>query len=234
MWGYRQGTQGAGWRRQVTENCIKHRGRPKTGADAHLRKLIAEEAGVLFLQKGYGATTTEEIAARCKISKQTLYRLFSGKSALFAAVVELKRPQWLNLPAPEHLPMQAALEAVFRINIGEDEERERMQFLEMMLAEGRLYPELSEILKNRGSSHAHQVLADWMQRQANNGLIELAGTALSTAYLLTDMVFGSLFRRTIGEGTWGTGEAWRAHVRIVVRVFLCGAGQREKAATPPL
>lgn len=216
----------------MTENCPKHRGRPKSGADTQLRQLVAEEASSLFLQKGYGATTTEEIAARCKISKQTLYRLFSGKAALFAAVVELKRPQWLNLPAPDNLPLQAALESVFRIDLGEDEEHERMQFLEMALAEGRLYPELSEVLKNCGSSHGHLALAEWMQRQADGGAIELAGTALSTAYLLTDMVFGSLLRRTIGDGAWCTGEAWRAHVRVVVKVFLHGAGRPTRAKPP--
>lgn len=220
-----------GGKGSVIGKAGKHRGRPKAGADLQLRQLIAEQAGALFLQKGYGATKTEEIAARCKISKQTLYRLFSGKAALFAAVVDLKRPQWLNLPAPDHLPLQIALETVFRIDIGEDEERERMQFLEMGLAEGRLYPEVSEILKNCGSNQGHHALADWMQRQADNGLIELAGTALSTAYLLTDMVFGSLLRRTIGDGAWCTGEAWRAHVRVAIQVFLFGAAQQKKVTT---
>lgn len=216
----------------MIDNCTKHRGRPKAAADSHLRQLIAEEAGALFLQKGYGATTTEEIAARCKISKQTLYRLFPGKAALFAAVVERNRPQWLNLPAPDDLPLQTALETVFRIDIGEHEDRERMKFLEMALAEGRFYPELSEILKKCGSSHGHQALADWMQRQADKGLIQLAGTSLNTAYLLTDMVFGSLLRRTLGDGTWSSGEAWRSHVRLVIKVFLCGVGQSTAAATP--
>lgn len=206
----------------MTESCLRHRGRPKTVADSQLRCLIAKEAGALFLQHGYGATTTEDIAARCKISKQTLYRLFSGKASLFEAVIELTRPQWLNLPVPDDLPLQAALEMVFRVDISEDEERERMQFLEMALAEGRLYPELSNALKNCGSGQGHQALACWMQSQADNGFIELAGDALTTAYLLTDMVYGALLRRAIGDVIWRSGEAWRMHVRLAIKVFLNG------------
>lgn len=200
------------------------RGRPKAAIDSQLRDLIAREANRLFLQKGYGATTTEEIAACCKISKQTLYRLFAGKAALFEAVVDLSRPQWLDLQMPEDLPLQAALEMVFRINLSEDEERERMRFLEMVLTEGRLHPELSEILKKCGSGYGHRALADWMQCQADNGRIKLAGDALNTAYLLTDMVFGSLLRRSLGDMEWQRGEAWRAHVSAVIRVFLHGVG----------
>lgn len=190
--------------------------------DADLRRLIAQVAGNLFLQKGYGATTTEEIAACCKISKQTLYRLFAGKSGLFAAIVELKRPQFLAFPVPDDLPLQTALERIFRLNISEDEEHERIQFLQMVLTEGRLYPELAEILNDFGSSQGHVELAGWLQLQADKGLIWLAGDALNTSYLLTDMVFGSLLRKTIGDMQWRRGEAWRAHVRAAIRVFLYG------------
>lgn len=203
--------------------CTK-RGRPKAVIDSQLRQSIAFEANRLFLHKGYGATTTDEIAACCKISKQTLYRLFVGKSALFEAVVDLARPQWLDLQMPDDLPLQAALEMIFRINLSADEERERMRFLEMVLTEGRLHPELSEILKKCGSGYGHRALADWIQRQADNGRIRLAGDALSTAYLLTDMVFGSLLRRTLGDTEWQRGEAWRTHVSTVIKIFLHGVG----------
>lgn len=190
--------------------------------DSDLRHLIVQVTGKLFLQKGYGATTTEEIAVCCKISKQTLYRLFAGKSALFAAVVELKRLQFLDLPVPDDLSLQTALETIFRLSISEDEEHERIQFLQMVLTEGRLYPELAEILNDVGSVQGHVELAGWIQLQADKGLIELVENALNTSYLLTDMVFGSLLRKTIGDVQWRRGEAWRAHVRAVIGVFLHG------------
>lgn len=184
--------------------------------------MIAGVASRLFIQKGYGATTTEEIAACCKISKQTLYRLFPGKAALFAAVTELTQPQWLDLSVPDDLPMQAALEAVFRINISEDEAHERMQLLQMTLAEGRLYPELCEILKTSGSGPGLDGLASWLQGRADAGRLKLAGDARNMASLLGDMVFGSLLRRAVGDLEWQNDAEWRAHARLAIMVFLYG------------
>lgn len=204
--------------------CCKHRGRPKTLEDTAQREAIVGVARMLFLQKGYGATTTEDIVGHCRISKQTLYRLFSGKVALFAAVVEQGRQQWLNLPVPDDMPLEPALEAVFRLDISEDEERARLQQMQMTFAEAQLYPELREIVKACGSVQAHTLLAEWLQRRAEHGEIRLAGDALTTAKLLTDMVFGALLRRTVGDLEWRSGEAWRMHVRTAIGVFLHGVG----------
>ena len=212
----------------MTSTCAKHRGRPKATADADLRRAVAVVASRLFIEKGYGATTTEEIAACCKISKQTLYRLFSGKDALFAAVIELTRPHWLDLSVSDEVPLQAALETIFCVDISEDEARERMQFLWMTLTEGRLYPELYEILKKCGSGPGLLTLAAWLQRQADAGRIELMGDARHMADLLGDMVFGSLLRRTVGGLEWKSNADWRAHASLAIKVFLYGAGVRPK------
>lgn len=209
----------------MEEGRFKHRGRPKAVIDTDLREMVLHVATRLFVQKGYGATTTEEIAVCCKISKQTLYRLFAGKAALFAAVIASKRPQWLDLHVPDDLPLQTALEMIFRINIAEEEDYERIKLLEMTLVERQRYPELQEILQTFGSEPGHHALAGWMQRQADKNRIKLAGDALNTAYLLTDMVFGSLLRRTIGEFEWRRGAAWRTHVSSAIEVFLHGVGQ---------
>jgi AcrR family transcriptional regulator len=59
------------------------RGRPPglTG-----RALLAE-ARAVFLQRGYAATTMDDVAARARISKSSLYREHRSKSELYAAVV---------------------------------------------------------------------------------------------------------------------------------------------------
>ncbi|WP_243225711.1 TetR/AcrR family transcriptional regulator [Microbacterium sp. CIAB417] len=62
----------------------RSRGRPSglTGAD------LLAEAREVFLEKGYAGASMEEIATRARISKASLYREHSSKSALYAAVVE--------------------------------------------------------------------------------------------------------------------------------------------------
>jgi AcrR family transcriptional regulator len=48
---------------------------------------ILDAAAALFLEKGYEATTIEDVAQRAAVSKPTVYRYFSDKQALYAAFI---------------------------------------------------------------------------------------------------------------------------------------------------
>src|SRR4051812_8968716 len=58
----------------------------------------------LFLQEGFRSVTVDELAARLKCSKRTLYEVASSKQELFLLVVE----RWLE--RIRHLGWQGALE----------------------------------------------------------------------------------------------------------------------------
>jgi len=61
----------------------RRRGRPAGLTEGDLLAV----ARALFLECGYAATTMDEIAARARISKASLYREHPSKAALFSAVV---------------------------------------------------------------------------------------------------------------------------------------------------
>lgn len=69
-----------------TGKVSKVRNRPSRGPAA-LSLRIVEEAGGLFLSRGFVGVTSEEIASRLGISKATLYKAFPGKEAILRAVV---------------------------------------------------------------------------------------------------------------------------------------------------
>lgn len=48
---------------------------------------LLAEARAVFLEHGYASTTMDDVAARARISKSSLYREHQSKSALYAAVV---------------------------------------------------------------------------------------------------------------------------------------------------
>jgi AcrR family transcriptional regulator len=50
----------------------------------------------VFAERGYGATSVEEIAARAKVSKPILYDHFGGKEGLYAVVVDREMEYILN------------------------------------------------------------------------------------------------------------------------------------------
>jgi AcrR family transcriptional regulator len=69
----------------MTSSAPRHRVR-MTGAQRHLQLLdIGRE---LFGQRGYEATSIEEIAARADVSKPVVYEHFGGKEGLYAVVVD--------------------------------------------------------------------------------------------------------------------------------------------------
>ncbi len=49
---------------------------------------IVSAAEALFLQQGYGVISMDQIAKKAGVTKQTVYRYFSSKNELFAAVMQ--------------------------------------------------------------------------------------------------------------------------------------------------
>lgn len=54
---------------------------------ARKRRAIIEAATDLLLRKGYQGTSMDEIAALAAVSKQTIYKQFSDKEALFTGII---------------------------------------------------------------------------------------------------------------------------------------------------
>src|ERR1700733_6795521 len=213
---------------EMGELRTRTRGRPKCVPDDTQCTPMVNGARRLFVKKGYGATTTDDIAAECKISKQTLYRLFPGKSALFAAVVSALGQKCLDLPRDDDdLPLADSLARIFMADISEEAERERVEILRLVIVEGRNCPELSDILKRHGLEFSRTELADWLTRQSARGRLK-AGDMTALAQMLIDMVFGAITLGNIG-GLGGPGvEQRRAHIHNCINVFLHGVCPENK------
>lgn len=62
-------------------------GRPRQDQSEEIGRRILETATQLFAERGYAATSVEQVAATCKVGKDTIYRRFPSKDALFKSVV---------------------------------------------------------------------------------------------------------------------------------------------------
>ncbi|MDX2418665.1 MAG: TetR/AcrR family transcriptional regulator [Xanthomonadales bacterium] len=74
---------------------IKKKNSGRLTAAARRAQLI-EVGREVFAERGYGATSVEEIAARAKVSKPILYDHFGGKEGLYAVVVDREMEYILN------------------------------------------------------------------------------------------------------------------------------------------
>lgn len=205
----------------------RSRGRPKAVSDDARRATIIASARATFHELGYGGTTMDLVAARCKISKQTLYRLFSGKTDLFMAIIAEHRASMLALPRDplEELPLAETLEQIFMVDIDEEAERDREAFIHLVMSESKQFPEFGALLRTHGVEQSRQMLADWLQMEHRRGRLVLEDTK-SGARMLMDMIFGAMKTFPGCPKDWPDLEARRRHLRQCIAIFLDGARTR--------
>ncbi|WBV41572.1 TetR/AcrR family transcriptional regulator [Pseudoroseomonas cervicalis] len=80
-------------------------GRPPKGESAEMAGRIIDAAARLFATQGFAATSMEQVAAACHAGKDTLYRRFPSKTALFNAVLERLRGRILQRLQSEIAPV---------------------------------------------------------------------------------------------------------------------------------
>lgn len=200
------------------------RGRPRTQTDEERRSAILTEARHTFMEQGYRGTTTDIVAARCKVSKQTIYKLFDNKADLFLAIVGDHRRMMLALPRPagEDAPPDEVLEQIFMIDIDEEAEREREAFIAFIIHESAQVPELADILNREGIGRSRISLAEWLDGQVARGKLSVEDT-LSGARMLMDLLFGAMGP---GGRDWPTRQHRRAYMRSCIELFVRGSAPK--------
>lgn len=187
------------------------------------REEILAVAEGLFREGGYVGLTTDAVAARCRMSKRTLYQLFPSKVALIRGIIDRHRQLMIRLPADyDGVPLVEALELIFRNDVDADTDRERFAFLQLLFVESALHPELDEIAESYGRKVVIGLLTDWIAHECAVGRLDVADPA-DAAQMLMDLVAGSITRHRDGHLDWPGSEKRRAYVSACIRLFVNGA-----------
>lgn len=203
------------------------RGRPKVTDDVEQAGHIAAVARGLFLERGYGGTTMNDVAAACRISKRTLYRHYPGKTDLLEAIVEQHRTTMLALPGDyDDLPLTVALEKIFVIDIDEEGDANRAALLRLTIVEAAQYPEVGEIMGRLGADRSKNLLAGWLASQAERGRLDIDDPD-SCARILMDMVFGAVVTKKGLGPEWPGLEDRKEWLRRCIRIFVHGVARRD-------
>ena len=212
----------------VADNRSRPRGRPRAVSEEARRDQIIESAFDVFLELGYAGTTTEIVAARCGISKRTLYEVFSSKTELFQAVIVAHRRTMLDLPRDhDDRPFADALASIFWIDIHPKLERRRLAFIHLVMTEIRQFPEIGDMLRRDGVEESRRLLADWLALERDRGVIA-SDDVQSDAGMLMDMIFGGLAIRPGGPRKRFDRNQRRNYIRRCIDVFLNGVSPRSR------
>nr|WP_314074593.1 TetR/AcrR family transcriptional regulator [uncultured Roseococcus sp.] len=200
--------------------------------EAERRQALLRAAQGIFLAQGYAAANMDDVARGVRMSKKTLYQLFSSKEALFEAVlVDHLAPLLAIAPEEEENDLREGLIAILKRAAEHLLDERHIGFFRLITAEVHRAPELAEAFHRAGPGRGKGVLERYLASQAARGRIQVDDAA---------RMAGMLFGLTIGEphmrmllGLCGPPgeEEISERVTRAVDIFLGGTLVREPPAT---
>jgi TetR/AcrR family transcriptional regulator of autoinduction and epiphytic fitness len=111
------------------------------------REAIVEAAERLFLQRGYGSVSMDELAEAAGVARRTLYNQFASKEEIFREML-LRVSQQLEAAFPPGIETRGDVEDVLRliarVILDLHKHPEYLGFLRMVVADSRQFPWIAE------------------------------------------------------------------------------------------
>jgi TetR/AcrR family transcriptional regulator, regulator of autoinduction and epiphytic fitness len=111
------------------------------------REVIIEAAERLFLERGFGAVSMDELAEAAGVARRTLYNQFASKEEIFREML-LRVSSQLEDAFPPGIETQGNVEEVLRLIaraiLGLHKQPEYLGFLRMVVADSRQFPWIAE------------------------------------------------------------------------------------------
>ena len=204
-----------------------------TGSSARKHRAILDAAIKVFLKSGYLGTNMDEIAALSGVSKQTIYKHFSSKEALFVAMVTSMTDaasDTVHNQIPElsddkdiagFLQMYAHRQLTVVLT------PRLMQLRRLVIGEVARFPELARVLYERGPQRAVAALAKVFERLAARGLLVIDDPLIAASHfnwlIMAEPLNNAML---LGDEAIPKPSALRRHAAEGVRVFLAAYCKR--------
>jgi TetR/AcrR family transcriptional repressor of mexJK operon len=203
-------------------------------------RAILEAAETLFLRDGYLGTNMDELAERSAVSKQTVYKHFGSKEALFIELVtSMTATAGDDLDDSGGLPETRTDLAPYLVRYAVGELRVVMQprllrLRRLVIGEVGRFPELAVALFANGPERSIRSLTSVISLLAQRGLLIAENPALA-ATTLNWLVLGAPLNETmlLGDDAIPTDDALKAHAAEAIRVFLAAYAIGHDGGPPP-
>jgi TetR/AcrR family transcriptional repressor of mexJK operon len=166
------------------------------------QETIREAARRLFLAHGFAGTTTDAITAAAGVSKETLYRYYPSKDAIFADVLgrlTLDRPSDSPLAVLESARPQTAeeLRQILSSLAGRISaamfQPDYLALVRVTIAEVPRFPELGALFRARIPERVLTVVEEFFRQAQEQGVIEPADARAAALLFIGPLVTRLLF-----------------------------------------
>lgn len=172
------------------------------------RQAIIQAAIEVFLRHGYLGATTDEVAARASVSKQTLYKHFADKQHLFTEIVLDTTVQVVDgLSKAVASTLQDAQDVRKALRDLADAimhgllQPDVLRLRRLIIAEADRFPEVGRAWFDRGFDRTLVILGEAMQRLADRGLLHNLGDPTLAAYQFAGLVMYQPMNQVMFAGT---------------------------------
>ena len=200
-------------------------GRPSREASERLGEAILDAATAMLLDRGFGATSIDALAANLRISKRTFYHRFPDKEALFAAVVHriiVRLRPAAGTPIVVDGDLRTILERLATLILNAALSPHAIALHRLIVAESTRFPELAAVLAREGAAEeAVRLIAGVLEREKAAGRIALDDCEFAARQFL-QMVIALPQRRAMGLGPRMTKREIAQWPRQVTDLFLNG------------
>ena len=200
--------------------------------DARPQELL-DAALDLFVERGFAATRSEDVAARAGVSKGTLYLYYPSKEELLKEVIRhhvinpitegVQIIRDFDGPTPELLALMLQL---WWERIGETR---ASGIVKLMTSEVRNFPEIAQFYVDEVVAPSNQMLASVIQRGIARGEFRAVDVAEATHALVGPLVFLALNKHSLGACSAAFLLEPKAVIAALVDMVLYGLVPREPA-----
>jgi len=156
---------------------------------ARKRAAILDAAGQVFLHNGYVGTSMDEIAAAAGVSKQTVYKHFADKEALFHELITSTVRATGNQVADEQVlaadqPFNEELRAFARHLLHGVMQPGVLRLRRVIIAEASRFPALGRAFYDLGLATTIERLAAALTQFADDGALDINDPRLAAEQLI--------------------------------------------------
>ncbi|WP_426958876.1 TetR/AcrR family transcriptional regulator [Muricoccus radiodurans] len=200
------------------------------------RAAILAAASRLFMGEGFAAVSMDAVAREAGVSKATLYAHFTGKEALFGAIVEARceaiaaeaEALAVHAPSPE-----GALRKLALLWMGFLLQPSTMAIHRVVIAEGGRFPEIVRRFYAAGPARGRALLTGWIAAEQRHGHLRTDVDPDEAAGHFGALLRGDLYFRTFLGGPVPDEAAIAAAAEAAVAVFLRAFGPTSAAEANP-
>lgn len=197
------------------------------------RRAILEAATSVFLNKGYGGSSVDEIAAVAAVSKQTVYKHFKDKEQLFTAIVlatttdvdELVRLVADTLA--DTTDLEKDLGNLARQFINTLMQPRLLRLRRLIIANAERLPEVARLWFERGFERVLKTLASCFQQLTERKLLRLDDPLLAAHHFVGLLLWIPINKAMFsGNDKSSTKTDLAKYADAAVGVFLAAYGRR--------